>query len=38
MQYLIVDGFKVPKKLFLELTNVYGLSNLEAMLVILENV
>lgn len=38
MQYLVVEGFKVPKKVFLELTEVYGLTDLEAMLVILENV
>ena len=37
-EFIIVDGFKVPKKVYLELTRVYGLEPLEAMLVILGNV
>lgn len=38
-EFIIVDDkFKVPKKLYLELTEVYGLTCLEAMLLILENV
>jgi hypothetical protein len=35
---LVVDGFIVPKTVYLELTEVHGLTHLEAMLVILENV
>jgi hypothetical protein len=34
---LVVNGFIVPKQVYLELINVYGLTHLEAMLVILDN-
>jgi len=36
--YLIVEGFKVPKSVYRTFTQVYGLTCLEAMLLILENV
>ena len=36
--YLIVEGFKVPKTVYRTFTQVYGLTPLEAMLLILENV
>lgn len=38
-EFIIVDDkFKVPKKIYLELTEVHGLTSLEAMFVILENI
>lgn len=36
--YLIVEGFKVPKSVYRTFTQVYGLTPLEAILLILENV
>lgn len=36
--YLIVEGFIVPKSVYRTFTQVYGLSPLEAMMLILENV
>ena len=35
---IIVDGFIVPKTVYLNLTEVHGLTKLEAMYIILENV
>jgi hypothetical protein len=35
---IIVDGFIVPKAVYLNLTEVHGLTKLEAMYLILENV
>lgn len=35
---IVVDGFIVPRSVYLELTEVYGLTKLEAMFIILDNI